>query len=96
MKISREELLHVAQLARLELDEKAIETFSDQIGTILTYVDQLKGVDTEDVRPTSHAIALTNAFREDELKNHLDTEAALGNAPETDDGSFIVPKVVGK
>ena len=96
MKISREELLHVAQLARLELDEKAIETFSDQIGTILTYVDQLKGVDTEDVRPTSHAIALTNAFREDELKDHLDTEAALGNAPEKDDGSFIVPKVVGK
>jgi len=96
MKISKEELLHVAQLARLELDDKAIATFSDQIGTILTYVDQLKGVDTEDVRPTSHAIALTNAFREDELKDHLDTEAALGNAPEKDDGSFIVPKVVGK
>ena len=95
MKISKEELLHVAQLARLELDDKAIATFSDQIGTILTYVDQLKGVDTEDVRPTSHAIALTNAFREDKLKDHLDTEAALGNAPEKDDGSFIVPKVVG-
>jgi aspartyl-tRNA(Asn)/glutamyl-tRNA(Gln) amidotransferase subunit C len=95
MKISKEELLHVAQLARLELDDKAIATFSDQIGTILTYVDQLKGVDTEDVRPTSHAIALNNAFREDKLKDHLDTEAALGNAPEKDDGSFIVPKVVG-
>ena len=95
MKISKEELLHVAQLARLELDDKAIATFSDQIGTILTYVDQLKSVDTEDVRPTSHAIALTNAFREDKLKDHLDTEAALGNAPEKDDGSFIVPKVVG-
>jgi aspartyl-tRNA(Asn)/glutamyl-tRNA(Gln) amidotransferase subunit C len=95
MKISKEELLHVTQLARLELDEKAIETFTDQIGTILTYVDQLKSVDTKDVRPTSHAIALTNAFREDKLKDHLDTEAALANAPEKDDGSFIVPKVVG-
>ena len=95
MKITREELLHVAQLARLELDDKAVEKFLDQIGTILTYVDQLKGVDTDGVRPTSHAIALTNAFRDDELKDHLDTNAVLANAPEKDDGSFIVPKVVG-
>ena len=95
MKISKEELLHVARLARLDLDERALETFADQIGTILTYVDQLKSVDTGGVRPTSHAIPLSNAFRDDELKNHLDTKTALSNAPESDDGSFIVPKVVG-
>ena len=95
MKITKEELLHVAHLARLEIDDAAIEKFVDQIGTILTYVDQLKNVDTKDVRPTSHAIALTNAFREDELKEHLVTEKALANAPDKDDGSFIVPKVVG-
>lgn len=95
MKISKEELLHVAHLARLDLDEKAIETFADQIGTILAYVDQLKSVDTQGIRPTSHAIALTNAFRDDGLKNHLDTKTALANAPEKDEGSFIVPKVVG-
>ena len=95
MKITKDELLHVAQLARLELDEAAIEKFASQIGTILAYVDQLKSVDTENVRSTSHAIALTNAFREDDLKKHLDTETALNNAPEKDDGSFIVPKVVG-
>ena len=95
MKITREELRHVAHLARLELDDQAVEKFVEQIGTILAYVDQLKSVDTAGIRPTSHAIALTNAFRDDERKDHLDTETALANAPEKNDGSFIVPKVVG-
>ena len=95
MKITKKEILHVAHLARLELDDAAIDKFSDQIGTVLEYVDQLKGVDTEGVRPTSHAISLTNAFRDDEPREHLETDKALANAPESDEGSFIVPKVVG-
>ena len=95
MKITDEEILHVAHLARLELDEEAIARFSAQIGTVLEYVDQLQQVDTEGVAPTSHAISLNNAFREDEEKEHLDPEAALANAPEQEDGSFVVPKVVG-
>jgi aspartyl-tRNA(Asn)/glutamyl-tRNA(Gln) amidotransferase subunit C len=95
VKITKEEILYVAQLARLELDAAAIQKFADQIGTVLDYVDQLKGVDTEGVRPTSHAISLTNAFREDEPIGHLDRAAVLSNAPEKEDGSFIVPKVVG-
>ena len=87
---------YVAHLARLEIDATAIEKFVDQIGTVLEYVDQLKGVDTEGVRPTSHAISRTNAFREDEQSGHLDPAAAvLSNAPEKENGSFIVPKVVG-
>jgi aspartyl-tRNA(Asn)/glutamyl-tRNA(Gln) amidotransferase subunit C len=52
-------------------------------------------VDTEGVRPTSHAISRTNAFREDEQSGHLDLDAVLTNAPEKEDGSFVVPKVVG-
>ncbi|MGB5620190.1 MAG: Asp-tRNA(Asn)/Glu-tRNA(Gln) amidotransferase subunit GatC [Desulfobacterales bacterium] len=95
MKITKEEILHVAHLARLEIDATAIEKFVDQIGTVLEYVDQLKGVDTEGVRPTSHAISRTNAFREDEQSGHLDPAAVLSNAPEKENGSFIVPKVVG-
>jgi len=95
VKITKEEILYVANLARLEIDAAAIEKFVDQIGTVLDYVDQLKGVDTEGVRPTSHAISRTNAFREDELSGHLDPAAALSNAPEKENGSFIVPKVVG-
>ena len=95
MKITKEEILHVAHLARLELDEAAIDRFADQIGTVLAHVDQLQRVDTQGVPPTSHAISLTNAFRADEPHAHLDRDAALANAPEQEDGSFVVPKVVG-
>ena len=94
MKITKEEVLYVADLARLNLDEAAIDKFAGQIGEILDYVDQLNEVDTAGVKPTSHAISLTNAFREDEPKEHLDREKALGNAPEKEDGSFIVPKII--
>jgi aspartyl-tRNA(Asn)/glutamyl-tRNA(Gln) amidotransferase subunit C len=94
MKITKEEILHVAALARLELDAAAIETFAGQIGDILAYVETLNGVETSGVAPTSHAISLTNAFREDTLTPHLDTAAALANAPAKEDGSFLVPKII--
>ncbi len=95
MKITRDEVLYVADLARLDLDEASIEAFAEQIANILEYVDMLNQVDTEGINPTSHAISLTNAFREDEEKGHLEREQVLANAPEKEDGSFIVPKVVG-
>jgi len=95
MKITRDEVLYVADLARLDLDAEMIDKFAGQIGTILDYVDKLNEVDTDGVRPTSHAISLTNAFREDEQIDHLEREKVLANAPEKEDGNFIVPKVVG-
>ncbi|MDY6791462.1 MAG: Asp-tRNA(Asn)/Glu-tRNA(Gln) amidotransferase subunit GatC [Thermodesulfobacteriota bacterium] len=95
MKISKEEVLHVAELARLELDEESIDRFAGQIGEILEYVDTLNQLDTKDISPTSHAIFLNNAFRQDEERKHLDNDEALANAPEKEDGGFIVPKVVG-
>lgn len=94
MKISKQEVLHVAHLARLELDPEAIEKMAEQIGTILEYINSLKQVDTEGVPPTSHAIALTNAFREDRFGEHLAPERSLANAPEAEEGAFIVPKVI--
>ena len=94
MKITKEEVLHVANLARLDVDKVLIDKFSAQIGTILEYVDTLKSVDTQGVMPTSHAIFLTNAFREDDEKQSIDCELALSNAPEKEDGNFIVPKVI--
>ena len=94
MKITKEEVEHVANLARLALDDTAIERFADQIGNILAYVDKLKQVDTEGIVPTSHAITLTNAFREDEVKEHLDREQSLANAPEKEDGTFLVPRII--
>jgi aspartyl-tRNA(Asn)/glutamyl-tRNA(Gln) amidotransferase subunit C len=95
MKITKEEVIHVAKLARLEVDEALIDKFARQIGMILEYVDKLNQVETKDIVPTSHAISLTNAFREDDERDAFDTEAALANAPEKEDGSFVVPKVVG-
>lgn len=94
MKISKKEILHVAHLARLDIDEIDVDRFAGQIGTILDYVDTLKQVDTTGVSATSHAITLTNAFREDALQDHLDPEESLANAPDKEDGAFVVPKVI--
>ena len=95
MKITKEEVMYVAELARLDLDEASIEMFANQIGEILEYVATLNRVSTDNVPPTSHAIFLTNAFREDETKKHLDRDMALSNAPEKEDGNFVVPRVIG-
>ena len=95
MKITKEEVLYVAHLARLDLDEESIEKFAGQIDEILGYIEKLNQVETKGIKPTSHAISLTNAFRDDEEKEHIDRELALANAPEKEDGLFVVPKIVG-
>jgi len=95
MSITRQDVLHAATLARLELDPDAIEAHVVKITEILEYVAQLDQVDTTDVEPTRHAIARTNAFREDELRGSLDRKGVLANAPATEDGQFTVPKIVG-
>ncbi len=95
MSISKEDVMYVANLARLTLDESSIDMFADQIGKILDHVDALRQVDTTGVAPTSHAISLSNAFREDNLKPQPGTEKALENAPERESGQFVVPKIIG-
>jgi aspartyl-tRNA(Asn)/glutamyl-tRNA(Gln) amidotransferase subunit C len=94
MKITKEEVLHVANLARLALSEEAIMKFAGQIDEILAHVDSLKKVDTQGIAPTSHAISLTNAFREDEVRAPLERDLSLANAPQKEDGSFVVPKII--
>jgi len=94
MKITKKEVLHVANLARLDIDDADVERFAGQVGTILDYVDTLKKVDTTGVPATSHAITLTNAFRTDEVKDQLNPEDALANAPEKERGAFVVPKII--
>lgn len=94
MKITKTEVLHVAHLARLDIAEADVDRFAGQIDTILDYVDTLKKVDTTGVVATSHAISQTNAFREDEVHGQLAPEQALVNAPEKENGAFVVPKVI--
>lgn len=95
MNITPQQVRHVARLARIEVDETGIAHLAGQIASILDYVATLNEVDTSQVAPTTHAISLTNAFREDTPAEHMPTEMALANAPEQDEGSFIVPKVIG-
>ncbi|MCD6585425.1 MAG: Asp-tRNA(Asn)/Glu-tRNA(Gln) amidotransferase subunit GatC [Desulfobacteraceae bacterium] len=94
MKLTKKEVLHVATLARLNIDESLIDTFAVQLGDILEYVKTLDRLDTAGVPPTFHAVDKSNAFREDRTTEHLDREAAVSNAPVEDDGYFIVPKVI--
>ena len=94
MKITKDDVVHVANLARLELSGEAIEKFAGQIGEILDHVDSLKRVDTLGVSATTHAISLTNAFRDDDLSEPADRDLSMANAPESEDGSFVVPRII--
>jgi aspartyl-tRNA(Asn)/glutamyl-tRNA(Gln) amidotransferase subunit C len=95
MRISKKEIQHVADLARIDLESEDIEKFADQIGKILQYVETLNEVDTQGVSATTHALSLNNAFREDEPQGHLERDLALSNSPEKEEGQFVVPKIVG-
>jgi aspartyl-tRNA(Asn)/glutamyl-tRNA(Gln) amidotransferase subunit C len=94
MKITPDQVRHVARLARLELAPGHVDPLSRQLADILGYIDKLNEVDTNGVAATSHAIALTNAFRQDRPHTHLPREHALDNAPQQDEGCFVVPKVI--
>lgn len=95
MKITKEEIAHVANLARLNLDEDSIELFAKQVRDILAYMEKLNHLNTDGVPSTSHAISITNAFREDEIGPAISPEAALSNAPEIENEMFVVPRVIG-
>ena len=94
IKISQDEVTHVAHLARLEFGEQEKEKFTSQLNDILRYMDKLSEVDTAVVEPMTHAIAQKNAFRMDVVGGSLPPELALANAPESRGGCFQVPKVI--
>lgn len=90
--IDREQVLHVARLARLELSEQEIERMTVELSGILEHVDRITALDLDDVPPTSHVVALVNVLRADEPEPSLPREAALANAPDPrPDGAFGVP-----
>lgn len=91
--ISREEVLHVARLARLHLSEDELVRLQDELSDIIDYVQRIGELDLAGVSPTAHAVALTNVFREDEPWAGLTQEEALANAPATEDGHFVVPRM---
>jgi aspartyl-tRNA(Asn)/glutamyl-tRNA(Gln) amidotransferase subunit C len=94
MKITREEVAHVAKLARLEMGEEEMDQFTGELNAILGYAGKLDLIDTKDIVPTAHVLPLYNVFREDRVRPGLSRKDALANAPEEKDGMFCVPRVI--
>jgi len=92
--IDKKDVLHIADLARLQFSEEEAERFTDELNNILDYIHKLDELDTSDVEPTSHALDISNVFREDEQKEQLNNEQALKNAPDKEQGHFKVPRVI--
>jgi aspartyl-tRNA(Asn)/glutamyl-tRNA(Gln) amidotransferase subunit C len=94
MKITSEQVKYVAKLARLELSSGEVESVTGHLDRILTYVEKLNELDTSGVKPTTHALEITNVFREDQVQQSIGQEKALANAPRQNSESFIVPRVI--
>lgn len=93
-KIDTEQVRKVAKLARLELNDAEISEFTDQLGSILEYVEKMNELDTADVEPLAHCLPISNVLRDDRVKPSLGTENALANAPGRDGPFFNVPKIL--
>jgi len=90
VKLTKDEVRHVAELARLQLSEAELEAYAGQLGQILTYAQQVQSVDTSDVPPTPQVLPLTNVLAEDAPQAGLSVAQAVENAPDADDGYFRV------
>lgn len=93
MALTRSQVEHVARLARLGLSEAETEAFTVQLSRILEHVESLNRLDTGDVAPTYHAVALQNVLREDKPHQSLDRDKVLSQAPDAEAGCFKVPKI---
>jgi len=89
--IDREQVLHVAKLARLRLDETEVETMTQELSGILEHVDRIAELDLDDVQPTSHVVELENVLRPDEPRPSWPKDVVLEQAPDPADGAFRVP-----
>jgi aspartyl-tRNA(Asn)/glutamyl-tRNA(Gln) amidotransferase subunit C len=95
MAISQEQVRHVAMLARLGLTDEQLAALSGELNDILVQVDKMSELDLADVEPTAHAVAVSNVTRPDEITPGLSREDALLNAPEQQDGAFLIPRFGG-
>ena len=93
--ITRDEVAHLANLARIDLDDAELDHLAPQLSVILESVASINGVAGDDVPPTSHALPLTNVFRDDVVTPGLTAEQALAMAPEVEQQRFSVPRILG-
>lgn len=94
MKITKEEIEHIAMLARLSLSENEKELFRSQLSNILDYIEKLNELDTKEIEPTSHVLSLSNVMRDDIPTSSIPREEALMNAPARTEKFFRVPKII--
>ena len=94
MKVTAEDVQHIATLSRLTVPESELELFTEQFNQILGYADILQKVDTEGIEPTPYVLPISNAFREDVAKPGVSHEAAMLNAPAVHNDGFKVPRVI--
>lgn len=94
--ITREEVAHLADLARIDLSDAELDHLAPQLAVILDSVASISEVAAEDIPPTSHAIPMTNVFRDDVLRPGLTVEEALSGAPQVEGQRFAVPRILGE
>ncbi len=95
MALSESEVRHVAMLARLALSDEQVDTLRVELNSILGHIDAIQQLDLADVPPTAHAIPVVNETRADEPRPCLPRELALLNAPESENGAFLIPQMTG-
>ncbi|MCX6397581.1 MAG: Asp-tRNA(Asn)/Glu-tRNA(Gln) amidotransferase subunit GatC [Propionibacteriales bacterium] len=93
--ITRDEVRHLADLARIELDDAELDHIAPQLSVILESIASIAEVAAAEIPPTSHAIPLTNVFREDVVRPSLTAEQALSGAPASEQQRFSVPRILG-
>jgi len=96
MSVTKKDVLKIANLARLHVNDEEIAKYTEQMNLILEYMEQLNQINTADVEPLSHPLDLKNIFREDKVQPSLPVEDALRNAPDKSGNYFKVPKVINK
>jgi len=94
VKITKEQIQHIAVLSRLNLSEEEKDLFGSQLSSILDYMDQLNELDTRETEPTSHVLSLSNVMRDDILTSSLPGEEALKNAPSHSQNFYRVPRII--
>ncbi len=93
--LTRAEVAHLADLARIDLSEAEIDTMAPQLAVILDAIASIADVATDDIPPTSHPLPLTNVFRDDVVRPRLTPEEALAGAPDAEEQRFAVPRILG-
>jgi aspartyl-tRNA(Asn)/glutamyl-tRNA(Gln) amidotransferase subunit C len=93
-RITRDEVEHVARLARLELTDDEVERFGEQLGVILEHAQDIAELQVDDVPPTAHPVPMANVLRDDDVRPGLDRDEVLAEAPAAEGGRFRVPRIL--